>query len=164
MRGTWANPATGLVELGDVVAVRPSIEGLPLSCTATGSPRFQPSPLRPAADPEDLLPEVMMTQAEAELMVSLYLHFESHRLGPLWTTIDAQAPAARDRLLDIVAAAGSAGSRTDINITVAVRDISVSQCRHHVFDPAPAYTGVDETCTVGLNYAALRRFAMASPA
>ena len=78
-----------------------------------------------------------MTAAEAELMISLYLHFESHRLGPLWPTIDAQAAAARDRLLSIVTAAGSAGSRTDINITVAARDTSVSQCRHHVFDPAP---------------------------
>ena len=151
MRGSWANPATGLVELDAVVAVRPSIEGLPLSCTETASPKFRPSPLRPAATPEDLLPEVMMTQAEAELMISLYLHFESHRLGPLYTTIDAQAAATRGRLLGIVTAAGSAGSRTDINITVAVRDTSVSQCRHHVFEPAPAYTHVDETRTVGLH-------------
>ncbi|MFF3959139.1 hypothetical protein ACFYY1_38995 [Streptomyces sp. NPDC001890] len=151
MRGTWANPGTGLVELADVVAVRPSIEGLPLSCTGTASSNFRPSPLRPAADPEDLLPEVTMTQAEAELMVSLYLHLESHRVGPLWTTIDAQAAATRDRLLDIVNSAGAAGSRTDINITVAVRDTSVSQCPHHVFAPAPAYTDVDETRTVGLH-------------
>jgi hypothetical protein len=151
MRGGWANPATGLVELDDVVAVRPSIEGLPLSCTETASPTFRPSFLRPAADPEDLLPEVMMTQAEAELMIDLYLHLESHRLGPLWTTIDGQAAATRDRLLQIVTAAGAAGSRTDINITVAVRDTSVSQCQHHAFGPAPAYTHVDETCTVGLH-------------
>ena len=151
MRGTWANPATSLVELNDVVAVRPSIEGLPLSCTETASPEFQPSPLRPAADPEDLLPEVMMTQAEADLMISLYLHFESHRLGPLWTTIDAQAAATRDRLLNIIGGAGATGSRTDINITVAVRDTSVSQCRQHVFDRPPAYTDVDETRTVGLH-------------
>ncbi|MEV4505450.1 hypothetical protein [Streptomyces klenkii] len=151
MRGTWANPATGLLELDDVVAVRPSIEGLPLSCTQTASPKFQPSPLRTAANPEELLPEVMMTQAEAELMISLYLHLESHRLGPLWTTIDAQAAATRDRLFDLISAAGSAGSRTDINITVAVRDTSVSQCPHHVFDPAPAFTDVDETRMVGLH-------------
>ena len=69
MRGTWANPATGLVKLDDVVAARPSIEGLPLSCTEAASSKFQPSPRRPAADPEDLLPEVMMAQAETELMV-----------------------------------------------------------------------------------------------
>lgn len=92
-----------------------------------------------------------MTQAEAELMISLYLHFESHRLGPLWTTIAGQAAATRDRLLGIVTAAGRAGSRTDINITVAVRDTSVSQCQQHAFDPAPAYTDVDQTCTVGLH-------------
>lgn len=151
MLGFWANPATGLVELGDVVAVRPSIEGLPLSCTEIASPEFRPSFLRPPADPVDLLPDVRMTAAEAELMISLYLHFESHRLGPLWTTIDAQAAAARDRLMDLIAAAGSAGSRTDINITVAVRDTMVNQCRNHVFDPAPAYTDVDETRTVGLH-------------
>ncbi|MGV2917003.1 hypothetical protein [Streptomyces alfalfae] len=94
LRGTWANPATGLVELADVVAVRPSIEGLPLSCTQTASPTFRPSPLRPAADPEDLVPEVTMTQAEAELMISLYLHLESHRLGPLWTTRQRQRQPA----------------------------------------------------------------------
>jgi hypothetical protein len=151
MRGFWANPETGLIELEDVVAVRPSIEGLPLSCTGTASPKFRPSPLRLPAGPEDLLPEVMMTQAEAELMISHYLHFESHRLGPLWTTIDTQAAATRDRLMDIVTAAGAAGSRTDINITVAVRDTSVSQCRHRAFDPPPAYTAAGETRTVGLH-------------
>jgi len=148
--GLWANPATGLMELGDVVAVRPSIDGLPLSCTGTASPEFRPSAWRPAADPEDLVPEVMMTQAEAELMISRYLHYQSHQLGPLWTTVDAQAAATRDRLMDIVTAAGAAGSRTDINVAVEVIDMSVG-CQAHVFDPPPAYTDVDESRRVGLH-------------
>lgn len=151
MRGVWANPAAGLVELSDVAAVRPSVEGLPLSCTGTASPGFRPSFLRPAAEPAELLPEVTMTQAEAELMTSLYLHLESHLLGPLWTTIDAQAAAARDRLFGIIAAAGAAGSRTDVNVTVAARDASVPRCAHHAFARPPAYTGADETRTVGLH-------------
>ncbi|MFD9904050.1 hypothetical protein [Streptomyces sp. NPDC059063] len=157
MRGTWANPATGLVDLADVVAVRPSPEGLPLSCTGTASPRFRPSPLRPAAGPEHLLPEVTMAQAEAELMSSLYLHRESHRIGPLWATINAQATATRDRLLDIVTTAQAAGHRTDINITVAVRGACVDQCPHHTFGPAPAYTDLGETRTVGLHEVAHAR-------
>jgi hypothetical protein len=151
MRGFWANPASGLVELDDVAAVRPSVEGLPLSCTETGSPTFRPSFLRPAAEPEELLPEVTMTPAEAQLMIDHYLHYESHRLGTLWPTIHVQAASTGDRLLSIVTAAGAEGSRTDVNITVAVRDTSVSQCRQHVYDPAPAYTHGDETRTVGLH-------------
>lgn len=151
MRGSWANPAADLVELSDVAAVRPSVEGLPLSCTGTESTGFRPSFFRPAAEPEELLPQLMMTRAEAELMTELYLHQESHRLGPLWPTVDAQAAATRDRLLGLATAAGATGTRTDINITVAVRDASVPQCPHHVYDPAPAYTHLDETRTVGLH-------------
>lgn len=151
MRGFWANPATGLVELDDVVAVRPSIEGLPLSCTEVDSPQFRPSSMRARTDPEDLLPELTITQPEAQVMVDLYLHLESHRVGPLWTTIDAQAVATRARLLDIVGTTAAAGIRTDINIAVAVRDASVAQCAHHVFDPPPAYTDVNETRKVGLH-------------
>lgn len=152
MRGFWANPKTSLIVLEDVVAVRPSIEGLPLSCTGTASPEFRPSPLRAGSvSPDDVVPEIMMTQAEAELMISLYLHFESHRLGPLWTTIDEQAAATRDRLMEIVTAAAASGPLTEVNVTVAVRDTTVSQCQSEVFDPAPAYTSVGETRTVGLH-------------
>lgn len=151
MRGFWANPASGLVELDDVAAVRPSAEGLPLSCTGTASPAFRPSCLRPGAEPGELLPEITMTPADAQLMIERYLHYESHRLGVLWPTIDAQAAAARDRLASIVSAAGSAGSRTDVNITVAVRDTPVSRCRQHAYDPAPAYAGAGETRTAGLH-------------
>ncbi|MGW5385469.1 hypothetical protein [Nocardia sp. NPDC003963] len=151
MRGFWANPATDSVELDDVVAVRPSIKGLPLSCTGVDSPQFNPSTMRASIDPENLLPELTITPPEAAALVDLYLHLESHRVGPLWTTIDAQAVATRDRLLDIVSTTAAAGIRTEINIAVAVRDTSLTQCTHHLFDPPPAYTDINETRTIGLH-------------
>ncbi|WP_329020765.1 hypothetical protein [Streptomyces sp. NBC_01601] len=146
----WANPQEDEVEVCDIVAVRPSVDGLPLSCTGADSPHFEPSTLRGVPEPEDLLPEIEMSEEEAGLFISQYLHQESHRVGPLWTTIDAQAAATRDRLMEIVTRAGAAGSRTDVNITVAVRDTSVP-CPQHVYDPLPAYAGVDEDRTAGLH-------------
>jgi hypothetical protein len=149
LRAWLANPEEREVDLGDLVAARPSIDGLPLSCVGTGWPDFEPSSWRGVPEPEDLLPQIEMSEEEAELFISQYLHQESHRVGPLWTTIDAQAAATRDDLMKIVTRAGAAGGRTDINITVAVRDTAVP-CAQHVYDSLPSYAGVDEERIAGL--------------
>ncbi|MFE1190141.1 hypothetical protein [[Kitasatospora] papulosa] len=83
-------------------------------------------------------------------MISLYLHLEGHRLGPLWTTIDAQAAAPRPAPRHHQHRGG--GGLTDRHLHYGRRPRHLlSQCPHHVFDPAPAFTDVDETRTVGLH-------------
>lgn len=152
LRGMWANPATGMVDLADVVAVRPSFSFLPLSCTGTDESNFKPSFLRPAMDPRELLPQLVISDEEARLLITHYLHQESHRVGPLWTTIDAQAAAARDQLTTIITTASAGAVHTDVNITVAVRDTSVD-CPVHRLDPLPGYVGPDEDRIAGLHLA-----------
>jgi hypothetical protein len=126
LRAVWANPTTRMMQLADVAAVRQTPPLLPLSCLGSDRANFQPSGLRAASDPTDLLPQVEMTAAEADQLIASYLHRERHRVGPLWTTVDAQAAATRDRLLQIVATYGAAGTRTDINVAVAAYATRVS--------------------------------------
>lgn len=150
LRGVWANPTTAMMPLADVAAVRQTVPVLPLSCLGTDRADFQPSVLRAASDPADLLPQVEMTALEADQLIASYLHRESHRVGPLWTTIDAQAAATRDRLFEIIASYGATGTRTDVNVAVAVYDTAFP-CPTHPLDPLPFYVTDPDERVVGLH-------------
>jgi hypothetical protein len=150
LRAGWANPTIRMLQLADVAAVRQTVPLLPLSCLGTDRADFQPSELRAASDPADLLPQVEMTAAEADQLIESYLHRESHRVGPLWTTVDAQAAATRDRLLQIVATYGAAGTRTDVNVTVAAYPTAFP-CPMHPLDPLPSYVTDPDGPVVGLH-------------
>jgi hypothetical protein len=150
LRAVWANPTTRMMQLADVAAVRQTLPSLPLSCLGADRAEFQPSLLRAASDPADLLPQVEMTAAEADQLIEAYLHRESHRVGPLWTTIDAQAAATRDRLLQIIATHGAAGTRTDVNVAVAVYDTAFP-CPTHPVELLPAHVTDPDGRTVGLH-------------
>jgi hypothetical protein len=150
LRGMWANPETGMMVLSDIAAVCQTVGLLPLSCVDTDRADFEPTFMRPATPPADLLPQVEMTAGEADQLIAMYLHRESHRVGPLWTTIDAQAAATRNRLFQIVATYGAAGTRTDVNVAVAVCDTAVP-CPVHSFDPLPSYVDANDERVVGLH-------------
>jgi hypothetical protein len=150
LRGVWANPTTEVMRLVDVAAVRQTVPLLPLSCLGTDRPEFKPSVLRAASEPADLLPQVEMTVAEADQLIASYLHRESHRVGPLWTTVDAQAAATRDRLFQAVATYGAAGTRTDVNVVVAVYTTAFP-CPTHPLDPLPSYVTDPDGPVVGLH-------------
>ncbi|RZU75866.1 hypothetical protein EV384_4438 [Micromonospora kangleipakensis] len=147
MRVVFADPTTCMMRLTDVAAVRRCPDELPLSCCEF----LKPSSLRQPPAPEDLLPEVEITAGEADTLITHYLHQESHRVGPLWTTIDAQAAAARDRLVEVIRTAAAGALRTEVNVVAWVYDTEIP-CATHTYEPLPAY--VDDDVPVGMRLVA----------
>ncbi len=146
MRVWWADPATSMMELTDVAAVRQCPDVLPVSCCEFVKPSF----LRPASLPGALLPQVEISTDEASTLITHYLHHESHRVGPLWTTLDAQAAATRDRLLEVIQTAAASALRVEVNVVAWVYDTHVP-CATHAYEPLPAYaTDGDATCGMRL--------------
>jgi hypothetical protein len=126
--------------------VRRCVDALPVSCCEFGKPSF----LRVPSPPQDLLPRVEITPAEAGTLITHYLHSESHRVGPLWTTIDAQAAATRDRLLQVIETAAAGAARTEVNVVAWVYDTHVP-CPTHAYEPLPDYvTDGDLPCGMRL--------------
>jgi len=148
LRVGWADPATSMMALTDVAAFRRCPDILPISCCEFR----KPSLLRAAGPPGDLLPQVQITAAEADTLITGYLHRESHRVGPLWTTIDAQAAATRDQLMELIQAAAAGAARTEANVVAWLYDTHVP-CATHGYDPLPAYTA-DGDVACGLRLAA----------
>lgn len=137
LRGQFTDPRTEDLDLADVVAVLPLPPTI-TSCLGAGRDGFVSSPLRRVPEPDALVPQVEITEHDAEVLATQWVHWSGHRVGPLYPVCERQAFACQVRLFDLTVAAVQRGPRTSIDAVAFTEDVTVP-CPSHELAPVPGY-------------------------